>query len=157
MVKKFEVKEFNSWGKWELNGDGAEALKEAMASGLPFTTGFHGFGKTDYSMSVTRSEDLSYTVTVYGEMDSLYDGSLIYDAVEDGDEELLTDDVISKIIADCESEGFLSDAYVEQMLPEDTDTSDIQEVYYELCNVCQAELEEKFSLVQDITNAWIRR
>lgn len=157
MVKKFEVREFNSWGRWELNGDGAEALKEAMESGLPFEIGFHGFTKTDYSMAVTRNEDLTYTIQVYGEMDDLYDGSLIYDAVYGSDEEWLTDDVIQEIITDCEKCLFGNSATVEDTLDDDADIHDIEDTYYSLCGYCQEILDENFTLVQDITRDVIDR
>lgn len=157
MVKKFEIKPFSSWGRWELDGDGAEALKEAMASGLPFEIDFHGFTKVDHSLAVTRNEDLTYTIRVHGEMDDLYDGSLVYDAVDGSDEEWLTDDVINEIIADCEKCLFDNSATVEDTLEEDADLHDIEYAYYALCGSCQEILDENFTLVQDITRDIIDR
>lgn len=93
--------DFGDWGRWgiiDINPVHAEELKSALESGEDFDTGWHGFGKVEYSMRVAREDGKHVAVFIHQEMDSVFEeADLIYDCLVGDEWENLTDKMIELI------------------------------------------------------------
>ena len=91
----FDFMDWGSWGVGDFYDEPYKELKEALESGKPFDTKWHGWKKEIQSMRIIRKEDGRILVMVSQEMDDCPD--LIYDCLLDEEEEKLTDEMIEEI------------------------------------------------------------
>lgn len=143
--------DFDDWGSWGIGDfyDKPEALlKEALASGERFDTGWHGYKKELETMRIQRAEDKTI-VSVHAYHDEWSHGdSLFYDALPEGEEGKVTDDMIEEI------RGSLYDMMpdsndefdLEEDLPDDASFDDIISKAKELIAGCNQSLEEAFHM-----------
>ena len=122
--------DFNNWGSWGIGDfyDGNEKeLRDAIESGKPFDSGWHGFKKELQSMRICRNDAGNIIVEVSKWMDSIYEEpELFYDFLTDEEAEKLTDEMIEEIrdnliFSDCVDETqdnaeLLNDATFEQVM-----------------------------------------
>ena len=158
MSKRNEIRNledvFNAWGSWGV-GDFYEkpmlTLKEAIAKGKPFDTGWHGWTKELQSMRILQKGD-SVHVFCHAYMDDPYgDHELLGDFLEEGEWEKLDDEALEEL----ENEFFQNDvtdnADEECDLPYDASFDDIIHKAKELMDACESRLNESFKRCITIT------
>lgn len=158
----------NMWdeaAKWSVTDFYPECerkLRELISSGEDFDTGYFGYRKEPRASRIYRAGG-KLTVEVNASMDSLYeDDDLIYDALFEvyGVEELLPDEVLTRI-NDLAIESGLNDYSEEsETLPSDASFEEVKEamdrleesvlrenedMYRELCGIVKISAAELYS------------
>lgn len=152
MSKRNEIRNledvFNEWGSWGV-GDFHEkpmlTLKEAIAKGKPFDTGWHGWTKELQSMRILQKGD-SVHVFCHAYMDDPYgDHELLGDFLEEGEWEKIDDE---ETLDWLEGEFFMYDIFdsadEEDVLPYGSSFEDIIKRAGELMKSCENRLNESF-------------
>ena len=139
--------DFNDWGSWGVgdfyNGS-EEELREAIKSGKPFDTGWHGFKKEPQSMRIYRDED-GVTVNVSECMDeALEQTDLFYDFLADDEYDLLTDDILEDIRGYLYFGDFVEEIEDSGELPADATFEQIIKKANDLINNCSEILHNSF-------------
>ena len=148
--------DFDDWGSWGV-GDfyqGQEAkLREAILSGKPFNTGWHGYKKEPQSMRIIRDGE-GTTVFCSASMDeALEQADLLYDCLEDEEYGLLTEEKIDTIRQYLYLGDFREEASGSADLPIDAPFDDIMKAAASLMSGLQRELKDSFRECIGITLA----
>lgn len=147
------------WGFWGITGypydlyeDVEQELREAIESGEPFDTDWHGFKKELDSMRIYRENNGEIVVEVSAYMDSVYeDAMLIYDCLTPEEEKLLTDTMIDEILDKLPWGEFVEEIEDSDILPPDSTIEDVMKKANELINECNDRLLESYKICIGIT------
>jgi hypothetical protein len=149
----------SQWCLTDFYEKSEQKLREAIASGEEFDTGWWGCKKEIHYARIMR-DDEDVTVEVSCHMDDLFDGNdLIYDALweECGTEEELPDDIIDSIRIDAIESGIEDESNESETLPRDASFEDIvkcidrledeaentnTDMYKTLCNIVKGYVEQ---------------
>lgn len=138
-----------NWGSWGVGDfyDGNEKkLRDAIDSGKPFDTDWHGFKKELQSMRIQRTES-KVIVSVSEYMDDLEDYALILDCLTDEEEQKITEEQLEEIRNQlyylCWSE-FTTETSEEEELPVNATFEQIMDKAVELIDACGRQLETSF-------------
>ena len=137
--------DFNDWGSWgvgDFYSDTEKLLRDAIDSGEPFDTQWHGFKKEIQSMRIARDHD-GITVSVSESMDEGPD--LIFDVLLDNEDDLLTEDMIEQILDNLAADMEFTDTtnYLEHLSSEAT-FDQVIAAAKALAAACGAKLKECF-------------
>ena len=141
--------DFGDWGSWGVGDfyDGHEKeLRDAIESGEPFDTGWHGFKKELQSMRIQRT-DGKIIVSVSEYMDDLDDYALILDCLTDEEEQKITEEQLDEIrdqLLDLWWSEFTTETSEEEELPSDVTFEQVMEKASELMDACGRQLETSF-------------
>jgi len=142
----------SKWGLTDWYEESEKMLREAMASGEDFDTGWFGCRKEIRYARIVR-ENGEYTVEVSSHSDDLWDGDdLIYDALWEVAhvEEELPDDIIDSI-RDAALDDGIDDSETEQEnLPGTATFEEISDVIGRLEVVTDARIHDGFRRLCDI-------
>lgn len=147
----------SKWGLTDFYEESEQKLKDALASGEEFDTGWFGCKKEIRYARIMR-DDEDITVEVSCHMDDLYESDdLIYDALweECHTEEELPDDIIDSIRdAACDS-NLNDESCVEETLPQDASYEDICECLSRLEDEAERENTEMYNILRAIVKAHV--
>jgi len=147
--------EFYNWGSWgvtEMYPDVEKIMREVIASGERFDTGWHGCKKELQSMSIQRTED-EVIVEVSAYMDDLEDYAIILDCLTSEEEQKITEEQC-EAIANALDEMFLdfqTEIEERDKLPVTATFEEIVEKAEECLDYCGRRLKESFHLCIGIT------
>lgn len=162
-MKKIDITEKTGWyaSKWGVSDfyeEAEKALREALASGEDFDTGWFDCKKEINSGRIVR-EDGEITVSVTCSIDDLWESDdLIYDALWEvaSIEQLLPEEIIDSIRDAACDDGIDDHTTMDETLPGSASYEDIvavlgrlegaagdhnHEMYKELCEIVKAHLE----------------
>jgi len=145
--------EFDDWGSWGLCDmrNGEDILREAIASGDRFTTGWHGWKKELQSMCVERTED-EVIVSVSACMDDLDDYAIISDCLTSEEARKITEEQYEAIYdALMECMEFRTEEEDSEKLPVTATYEEIIAKAEECMDYCERCLKESFHLCIGIT------
>ena len=146
--------EFYDWGSWGVGDmyDGNERLlKEVIASGDRFTTGWHGWKKELQSMCIERTED-EVIVSASAYMDDLEDYAIISDCLTSEEEEKITEEqyeAIRDALFECME--FRTEEEESETLPVTATYEEIMAKAEECMDYCERCLKESFHLCIGVT------
>ena len=147
--------DFDDWGSWgvgDMYADSEKILREAVAGGERFDSGWHGWKKELQSMRVQRTEDeVIVETSMY--MDDLEDYAIICDCLTDEEERKITDEQL-EAIANALDEMFLdfrTEVNESEKLPVDATYEEIMAKAEECMDYCERCLKESFHLCIGIT------
>lgn len=145
--------EFDDWGSWGIGDmrNGEQILRDAIASGDRFTTGWHGWKKELQSMCVERTED-AVIVSTSAYMDDLDDYAIINDCLTNEEEQKITEEQY-KAIRDAlyECVEFFTEEEEQDTLPVTATYEEIMEKAEECMDYCERRLKESFHLCIGVT------
>lgn len=145
----------SKWGLTDFYPESEAKLKEALASGEDFTTGWFGCKKEIRYATYTRENNTVY-IAVACHMDDLYDGDdLIYDALYTGChvEEELPDDIIDSIRDYAIDAGLSDETELTTTLPGDASFEAVVKATRDLEYQAEANNESMFSDLIDCVKA----
>ncbi len=138
--------DFNDWGSWGVGDfyDGnEEELRNAIESGEPFDTGWHGFKKEIQSMRIHRDEN-GVEIQVSAAMDEVFEQEdLFYDFLEDDEWDLLTDDIIEEV-RDYLCMGDFVEETEESITLQNPTFNDVIKAANECADYCEKRLHDSF-------------
>lgn len=139
--------DFNEWGKWGIGdwyGDRGEKLRQAVESGQPFDTGWHGFKETEYGFRIRRTDEWT-EVHVSDCMDSaLEQYDLFCDFLTEEEQERLTDDMVEQIRDALCMGDFVEEVTDEYLLLPDATFDQIMQTVSKMVQGCDDCLKESF-------------
>lgn len=139
-----------NWGSWGVGDfyDGNEKkLRDAIDSGKPFDTDWHGFKKELQSMRIQRTDD-KIIVSVCEYMDDLEDYALIYDCLTEEEERKITEKQLADIrdqLCDAFWCEFTTETSEEEELPVDATFDQVMAKASELMDACSRHLKTSFN------------
>lgn len=145
--------EFDEWGSWGVGDmrDSEQILREVIASGDRFTTGWHGWRKELQSMCVERTED-EVIVSVSAYMDDLDDFAIICDCLTGEEENRITEEQLEAIRnALYECMEFSTEEDESESIPVTATYEEIMAKAEELIDYCDRCLTESFHMCIGIT------
>lgn len=150
MEHTFDFIDWGSWGLGDFYADREKELRDAIASGRPFDTGWHGWKKELQSMRIKRTK---YGTNVFVNMcmDSIDDYALIFDCLTDDEEDRITYEQCEEIVNDLWWSEFTTDANATESLPVDATFDDIVKKAHELMDICNDRLKASWHLCIDVT------
>lgn len=146
MEYTFDFLDWGSWGIGDFYADREKELRDAIASGRPFDTGWHGWKKELQSMRITRTEN-AVIVSVNEYMDDLEDYALILDCLTDEEEQNVTEEQLEEIanqLNDLWWTEFTTETSECEELPVDASFEQIMEKARELMDALSRHLETSF-------------
>jgi len=147
--------DFNDWGSWgvgDIYEDVEKIMRDVIASGERFDSGWHEWKKELQGMRIQRTED-AVIVDVSEYMDDLEDYAIIRDCLTDEDERRITDEQF-EAIENALNEMFLdfvTETEDSESLPVTATYEEIMEKAGELMDYCGRVLKESFHLCIGIT------
>lgn len=145
------------WGLTDFYEESEKKLKDALASGEDFDTGWWGCSKEIRSARIVR-DDEDVTVEVSCNMDDLFDGdALIYDALweECHTEEELPDEIIDSIRDAAIDDGIDDSTVMSDTLPSDASFDDIVAKIDRLEEWAEAKNTEMYGKLRAIVKAHV--
>ena len=140
----FDFDDWGSWGVGDFYNGNEEELVDAINSGKPFDTGWHGFKKELESLRIAR-DDINVTVYVSTYMDeALGQAELFSDFLEDDEWELLTDEKLEEIRDYLYMGDFVEEITLEDKLPLTATYKEIMNKATELMESCHETLHHSF-------------
>ena len=145
--------EFDDWGSWGVGDmrNSEQILRDAIASGDRFTTGWHGWKKELQSMCIERTED-EVIVSTSAYMDDLEDFAIISDCLTNEEEEKITEEqyeAIRDALFECME--FITEEEESETLPVTATYEEIMAKADECMDYCERRLKEAFHLCIGIT------
>ena len=141
----FDFDDWGSWGIGDLYKGNEEELRQALESGEPFDTKWHGFKKELQRMRIYREETGEITVCVNEYMDeAIEEAELFGDFLEDDEWDLLTDDKLEQIRDYLQMGDFVESTQEEGTLPKEATFEQIMKKAEELADLCSLTLNENF-------------
>lgn len=139
--------DFYDWGSWgvgDIYEDVEKIMRDVIASGDRFTTGWHGWKKELESMCIDRTED-EIIVSVRAYMDDLDDYSIIRDCLTGEEEEKITEEQYEAIYDVLfEFPEFSTEEDESETLPLTATYEEIMAKAEELMGYCHRCLKESF-------------
>ena len=147
----------SKWGLTDFYEESEQKLKDALASGEDFDTGWFGCKKEIRYARICR-ENGAVNIEVSCHMDDLYESDdLIYDALweECGTEDELPEEIIDSIRDAAYDSDLNDESGVEETLPQDASYEDICECLSRLENEAERENTEMYNILRDIVKAHV--
>ena len=139
--------DFDDWGKWGVGDFYTEAedlLKEAIASGKTFDTGWHGYKKEIESMRIQRDAE-HITISCSTSMDEVFEQyDLFSDFLTNEEMEKLSDDLVVSIRDALMWGDFSEDAEGDVQIPAGSDYDTVIRQAEELMQECSDRLDDYF-------------
>lgn len=139
--------DFEDWGKWGIGDfyeDHENELRTAIASGKPFSTGWHGWRETEYTLSISRGYDVTM-LDVWDCMDEAFDQfDLFADFLTSEECKMLTNEKLKEIRDDLVMGDFCEETGYTEYLPLTATFDEIMEKASEMIEECENRLNEFF-------------
>ena len=139
--------DFEDWGKWGVGDfyeDHENELRTALASGKPFSTGWHGWRKTEYTLSISRGDDVTM-LDVWDCMDEAFtQEDLFTDFLTSEETEMLTDEKLKEIREYLMMGDFCEETGDTGYLPLTATFDEIMAKASEMIEGCEKRLNESF-------------
>lgn len=140
----FDFCDWGSWGVGDFYDKNEKELKDAVESGKPFDTGWHGFKKEIQSMRISRDED-STLVEVSEAMDEVFEETdLFCDFLTDKELDNLSDEMINEIREYLMMGDFVEETDSYTHLSINATFEEIMKTAIELANDCSEKLHDSF-------------
>lgn len=153
-ISKLKAKEvpqegfdFEDWGKWGIGDfyeDHEEELRKAIESGKPFSTGWHGWRETEYTLSISRGDDAT-VLDVWDCMDEAFQQTALFcDFLTSEETEMLTEEKLEEIRDYLMMGDFVEETGDTEYLPVTATFDEVMEKASEMIQGCENRLNESF-------------
>lgn len=142
------------WGITDLYDDAEAKLKELLAGGDDFDTGWSGSKKELDSMRITAIGD-TITLEVSQWMDDVESGDLVIDAMTDAEMKVLSKDDLNKLIEICIDNEVQTEFILSRDFPRTVSFAELMQAVGECVRETAELLEEQFGYCKKIVREYL--